>query len=96
MQAKLDTASIDEANVRRTLQNAKKASESIIEEAYVKADEILASIKADCDATLRTFRDKIEKEKKNLQAPTKQPRKAPKNVLPKVRREAECFRRMTP
>lgn len=66
MQAKLDTASIDEANVRRTLQNAKKASESIIEEAYVKADEILASIKADCDATLRTFRDKIEKEKKNL------------------------------
>ena len=66
MQAKLDAASIDEANVRRTLQNAKKASEGIIEEAYVKADEILASIKADCDATLRAFRDKIEKEKKNL------------------------------
>ena len=66
MQAKLDTAAMEEITVKRTLQNAKKASESIIEEAYVKADEILASIKSDCDATLRTFRDKFEKEKKNL------------------------------
>ncbi len=64
--ARLETLDTEEELVRQTLQTAKKAGDTVIEEAYVKADDILASIKTSCDSILRNFRDKIETQKTAL------------------------------
>ena len=63
---RLENLSSEEELVRQTLQTAKKAGDKIIEEAYIKADDILASIKSSCDSILRNFRDKIEAQKTAL------------------------------
>lgn len=64
--SRLENLSSEEELVRQTLQTAKKAGDKIIEEAYIKADDILASIKTSCDSILRNFRDKIENQKNGL------------------------------
>ena len=64
--SRLESVSSEEELVRQTLQTAKRAGDKIIEEAYVKADDILASIKSSCDSILRNFRDKIEAQKNAL------------------------------
>lgn len=64
--ARLQNLSSEEEFVRQTLQTAKRAGDKIIEDAYVKADDILASIKASCDSILRNFRDKIDAQKTAL------------------------------
>lgn len=64
--SRLESVSSEEEMVRQTLQTAKRAGDQIIEEAYVKADDILASIKSSCDSILRNFRDKIEAQKNAL------------------------------
>ena len=66
LEAKLAAATKDEETARQTLETAKKASDTMIEEAYVRADHILASIKASCDSILKNFRDKIETQKNAL------------------------------
>lgn len=63
---RLENLSSEEELVKQTLQTAKKAGDKIIEEAYIKADDILASIKSSCDSILRNFRDKIEAQKTAL------------------------------
>ncbi len=64
--SRLESLSSEEELVRQTLETAKKAGDQIIEEAYVRADDILASIKSSCDSILRNFRDKIETQKNAL------------------------------
>ncbi|MBQ8496203.1 MAG: DivIVA domain-containing protein [Clostridia bacterium] len=49
------------------LEMAKEKSETIIEEAYLKADDILASVQNGCDSILRNFRDKVEAQKKAME-----------------------------
>lgn len=46
---------------------AQKRGEQIVEEAYLKADDILASVKNGCDSILRNFRDKVEAQKKAME-----------------------------
>ena len=64
--SRLENLSSEEELVRQTLQTAKRAGDKVIEEAYIKADDILASIKSSCDSILRNFRDKIEAQKNAL------------------------------
>lgn len=49
------------------LEKATEQSETIIEEAYLKADAILASVQNGCDSVLRNFRDKVEAQKKAME-----------------------------
>lgn len=62
----LENLTSEEETVRQELQTAKNISDQIIEDAYVKADDILAAIKTSCDSILRNFRDKIETQKTAL------------------------------
>ena len=66
VEEKIISPSSEEELVRKTLETAKKASDTIIEDAYTRADEILASVKSGCDSILRNFRDKIEAQKTAL------------------------------
>lgn len=62
----LENLTSEEETVRQELQTAKNIGDQIIEDAYVKADDILAAIKTSCDSILRNFRDKIETQKTAL------------------------------
>lgn len=63
---KLDILSEERTLSKLTLQNAKTKGDKIIEDAYIKADDILASVKTSCDSIIRNFRDKAAAEKKAL------------------------------
>lgn len=63
---RLENLNSEEELLKQALQTAKKAGDKIIEEAYIKADDILASIKSSCDSILRNFRDKVENQKNAL------------------------------
>ncbi len=95
-QARLDIQTAEETAVKRTLQSAKKASENIIEEAYIKADEIIASIKSDCDNTLRVFRDKIEAEKKVLHEMRENVYSFKNELFEKYRAHIELIEQLSP
>ncbi len=56
----IDTES---ALVKQELSNARKAASKIVSDAYERADDILGSIKKNCDLILNSFRDKIEVQK---------------------------------
>jgi cell division initiation protein len=60
------SSSNEEELIRNTLETAKKAGDTIVEDAYNRADEILASVKSGCDSILRNFRDKVEAQKTAL------------------------------
>ena len=61
---------LSQENIRLSaaLEKATEQSETIIEEAYLKADAILASVQNGCDSILRNFRDKVEAQKKAMES----------------------------
>ena len=56
----------EEEQVKKTLEVAKRAADQIVNDAYARADDIIASIKKSCDAILSNFREKIETHKSDL------------------------------
>ena len=64
--ARLEAATSEENKIQCTLQEATDLRKSIIEEAYIKADETIAAIRAECEAVLRSFREKLNTEQENL------------------------------
>ena len=56
----------EEEQVKKTLEVAKRAADQIVSDAYVRADDIIASVKKSCDAILSNFREKIETHKSDL------------------------------
>ena len=63
---RLENIDKEEKRARNSLNSASETSDRIIAEAYEKADNILVSIKRNCDAILRDFRDKVEAKKDAL------------------------------
>lgn len=60
---RLENIDKEEKRARNSLNSASETSDRIIAEAYEKADNILVSIKKNCDAILRDFRDKVDAKK---------------------------------
>ena len=60
---RLENIDKEEKLARNSLNSASETSDRIIAEAYEKADNILVSIKRNCDAILRDFRDKVDAKK---------------------------------
>ena len=60
---RLENIDKEEKRARNSLNSASETSDRIIAEAYEKADNILVSIKRNCDAILRDFRDKVDAKK---------------------------------
>lgn len=63
---RLENIDKEEKRARNSLNSASETSDRIIAEAYEKADNILVSIKRNCDAILRDFRDKVDAKKDAL------------------------------
>lgn len=55
-----------EEQIQKTLSTARAAANKIVADAYERSDAILASIKKSCDKILRSFRDKIDVNRKVL------------------------------
>lgn len=64
--ARLSGVEKEEEQVKKTLEVAKRAADQIVNEAYGRADDIIASVKKSCDAILANFREKIELHKSDL------------------------------
>ena len=63
---RLENIDKEEKRARNSLNSASETSDRIKAEAYEKADNILVSIKRNCDAILRDFRDKVDAKKDAL------------------------------
>lgn len=63
---RLENIDKEEKRARNSVNSASETSDRIIAEAYEKADNILVSIKRNCDAILRDFRDKVDAKKDAL------------------------------
>ena len=59
--------SLKNERLSNALAEATEKGDAIVEEAYLKADEILASVKGGCDSILRNFRDKVEAQRKIME-----------------------------
>ncbi len=89
-------AKSDDALIREALVTAKKTGDAAIEEAYGKADEILASVKSRCDTILASFRDQIETQKKALEAMQAHVHGFKNELFEKYRLHIELLEQMTP
>ncbi|MBQ0009848.1 MAG: DivIVA domain-containing protein [Ruminococcus sp.] len=65
-QSRLENLDKEEEQVKRILETAKRAADQVVNDAYARADDILASVKKSCDGLLANFRDKIEARKNDL------------------------------
>jgi cell division initiation protein len=86
----------EEKRVRKTLETAKKAGDAVIEEAYTRADDIIASVKSNCDAILKGFRDKVEAQKKALSDIEKSVSDFKSELFEKYRLHIELIEQLTP
>ena len=65
-QSRLENLDKEEEQVKRILETAKRAADQVVNDAYARADDILASVKKSCDGLISNFREKIEARKNDL------------------------------
>ena len=92
----LAAARAEEESVRATLERAKEAQDAIIQEAYLRADEILNSVEGNCAAILADFRAKIEKEQAVLADLRRQTQSFKKELYEKYRLHIEAIEALIP
>ncbi len=95
-EALLIASESEETRVRKTLETAKKASDAVIEEAYTRADDIIASVKANCDTVLKGFREKVAAQKKALSDIEKTVSDFKSELFEKYRLHIELIEKLTP
>jgi cell division initiation protein len=88
--------SAEEELIRKTLETARKAGDSIIADAYNRSDEILASVKTGCDSILHNFRDKVESQKAALSEMQKNVKQFKNELFEKYRLHVELIEQLTP
>ena len=88
--------SAEEELIRKTLETARKAGDSIIADAYNRSDEILASVKTGCDSILHNFRDKVEAQKAALSEMQKNVKQFKNELFEKYRLHVELIEQLTP
>jgi cell division initiation protein len=88
--------SAEEELIRKTLETARKAGDSIIADAYNRSDEILASVKTGCDSILHNFRDKVESQKAAISEMQKNVKQFKNELFEKYRLHVELIEQLTP
>lgn len=96
MEEKQLSLSAEEELIRKTLETARKAGDSIIADAYNRSDEILASVKAGCDSILLNFRDKITAQKAALAEIQANVKQFKNELFEKYRLHVELIEQLTP
>jgi cell division initiation protein len=93
---RLENIENDELRAKKTLESAKEKSDCMIAEAYERADDILVSIKKNCDAILRDFRSKVDAQKDALAEMNARVEIFKKDVFAKYRTHIELLEQLTP
>ncbi len=96
MELKLADAKSDDALIRDALVTARKAGDAAIEEAYGRADEILAAVRTGCNAILQSFRDKVEAQKEALARMQTEVAAFKSDLFEKYHRHVELIEQITP
>ena len=78
------------------IRNAQATHDKIIEDAYIKADDILASVQMNCDSILRHFKEKAEAEEKALAELKKNILKFKNNLFEQYRMHIEWIENIFP
>lgn len=90
---KIDT---EERRAQKILEEAKLKSDTMIAEAYTRADDILVAIKKNCDAILRDFRDKIDTQKDALAEMNARVELFKKDIFSKYKQHIELIEMLSP
>jgi len=93
---RLENIANDERRAKKTLESAKEKSDCMIAEAYERADDILVSIKKNCDAILRDFRNKVDAQKDALAEMNARVEIFKKDIFSKYRAHIELLEQITP
>ena len=93
---RLENVENDERRAKKTLEAAKEKSDCMIAEAYERADDILVSIKKNCDAILRDFRSKVDAQKDALAEMNARVEIFKKDVFSRYRAHIELLEQLTP
>jgi cell division initiation protein len=93
---RLENVANDERRAKKTLEAAKEKSDCMIAEAYERADDILVSIKKNCDAILRDFRSKVDAQKDALAEMNARVEIFKKDVFSRYRAHIELLEQLTP
>ena len=93
---RLENIANDERRAKKTLESAKEKSDCMIAEAYERADDILVSIKKNCDAILRDFRNKVDAQKDALAEMHARVEIFKKDIFGRYRTHIELLEQLTP
>jgi hypothetical protein len=93
---RLENVENDERRAKKALESAKEKSDCMIAEAYERADDILVSIKKNCDAILRDFRSKVDAQKDALAEMNARVEIFKKDVFARYRTHIELLEQLTP
>ena len=93
---RLENVENDELRAKKALESAKEKSDCMIAEAYERADDILVSIKKNCDAILRDFRSKVDAQKDALAEMNARVEIFKKDVFSRYRTHIELLEQLTP
>ncbi len=93
---RLENIESDELRAKRALESAKEKSDCMIAEAYERADDILVSIKKNCDAILRDFRSKVDAQKDALAEMNARVEIFKKDIFARYRAHIELLDQLTP
>jgi len=93
---RLENIESDELRAKKALETAKEKSDCMIAEAYERADDILVSIKKNCDAILRDFRSKVDAQKDALAEMNARVEIFKKDVFSRYRTHIELLEQLTP
>jgi cell division initiation protein len=93
---RLENVENDERRAKKALETAKEKSDCMIAEAYERADDILVSIKKNCDAILRDFRGKVDAQKDALAEMNARVEIFKKDIFSRYRSHIELLEQITP
>ena len=93
---RLENVENDERRAKKALETAKEKSDCMIAEAYERADDILVSIKKNCDAILRDFRNKVDAQKDALAEMNARVEIFKKDIFARYRTHIELLEQLTP
>lgn len=93
---RLENISKDERKAKETLEAAKEKSDIMIAEAYERADDILVTIKKNCDSILRDFREKIDTQKNTLAEMNARVEYFKKDIFAKYKTHIEILEQLAP
>ena len=93
---RLENVANDERRAKKTLEAAKEKSDCMIAEAYERADDILVSIKKNCDGILRDFRNKVDAQKDALAEMNARVEIFKKDIFSRYRAHIELLEQITP